>query len=90
MENKAQMNQSLQSSEGSTLDSSKLKGTMNFDQNNETESVQTKPVATVIKIEKADIQLVSDEYEITLEQAEVALKENKGDLIATLKMLLRK
>jgi len=41
-----------------------------------------------VKVNPVDIDLVASEFEITKAAAELALRENKGDLLATLKVLV--
>eukprot|EP01102_Stenamoeba_stenopodia_P004044 TRINITY_DN14198_c0_g1_i1.p1 TRINITY_DN14198_c0_g1~~TRINITY_DN14198_c0_g1_i1.p1 ORF type:complete len:115 (-),score=47.92 TRINITY_DN14198_c0_g1_i1:14-358(-) len=50
--------------------------------------LQRQKELAAVKVNPADIDFVASEFEITKAAAELALRENKGDLLATLRVLV--
>ncbi|KAJ3173304.1 hypothetical protein HDU87_007677 [Geranomyces variabilis] len=77
---------------GANVDADKLGKAMSFlseasQQQKDQKSARDKELAKVT-IGKEDLELVASEFQITKAQAEVALRENKGDVRNTLRKLV--
>eukprot|EP00667_Euglena_gracilis_P031103 EG_transcript_44442 len=63
-------------------------GVSNMEDVEELEKKKLDKALAQVKVSKEDVKLVADELEIDARAAERALKQNNGDLIATLRVLI--